>query len=888
MLFLCFALGATHNRAGEITYTWLGGLSYEVTITTYAKLSVDADRCDLTLDWGDGTSDVLFRENGVQGLLSCPSGVGEPLPNDIRLNIYRGRHTYPSAGTYILSFEDPNRNLGVRNIPNSVNVPFYVQSELFIGAGVGGNNSPILTNPPIDDGCLNRKFKHNAGAYDPDGDSLFYSLVLTRTAGGVELPTTYDPAFVTDSIEINPVTGDLLWDVPQNLGEYNIAIQIEEYRRTASGPLRVGYVVRDMQVTIKSCQNNPPIIDPVGPFCVEAGTILNVPVSAFDPDYDSTVTLTAYGGPYELANPASPLDLISTPTLLRDSILPRVNGILSWQTACNHVRKEPHFITLEARDQQRSGVASDPLVDIFTFAVTVVGPSPKNPGATVDGSAPDKIALSWDASACTEAIGYKIYRRNDSIGFVPDSCETGVPEYTGYTFIDSVLGLNSTSYVDSNDLISGLQYCYMVVACYADGAESYASVEFCASLPLVKPLITNVDVESTNTTAGEIEITWIAPPVLDSAIYPPPYSYRLLSKEVGAGNFALIATLPTYQDTFFTHQSLNTQDLAYTYQVEFYSSNIPDPVAISDTATSLYLSITPSDKSAVLRLNNQVPWLNERFVIFRENPTGSGNFDSIAQTNQPLYVDTGLTNGDEYCYFVRSVGRYTADSSLPQPLLNRSQIACVTPIDTTRPCPPILDAAFNCVEDSLSLSWTNPQDSLCADSIVYYNVYYKSTISSTFGSIPLYENITDLSVLQVSMGSIVGCYAVTAVDDAGSDPGGVPNESDFSNIICISSCPVLSFPNVFTPNGDDANDRFVPVEINDIAELDIEIFNRWGRMVFSSANVDLFVENGWDGRDMNTGQPLAAGVYFFVARYTPQSLEEVPEEQINGFVHLIK
>jgi gliding motility-associated-like protein len=873
---------ATHNRAGEITYTWQGGLTYEVTITTYAKLSVDADRCELTLNWGDNTSSLLPRINGPS-TSGCPTGNGQPIGNDVKLNIYKGTHTYPSAGIYVLFFQDPNRNGGVRNIPNSISVPFYVQSELFISPALGGNSSPILTNPPIDNGCQNRLFEHNPGAYDPDGDSLVYSMVPCRTTNGVPITSTYDPALVADSIKIDPVTGDLYWDLPRSLGQYNMAILIEEYRQTNNGPVRVGYVVRDMQVDINTCRNNPPIIDPVGPFCVEAGELLQIPVSAYDPDYDSTVTLTAFGGPFEIQNPATPLNLVSAPTFLRDSILPQVNGTLNWQTACNHVRKAPYFITLNARDRQRRSEPSDPLVDIYTFQVTVVGPSPKNPSANATN---DRINLSWDPSVCTEAVGYDVYRKVDTAGFTPDTCETGVPGYTGYVQIGSTTGLNNTSYVDSTNLIHGLRYCYMVVAIYPDGAESYASVEFCANLPLVQPLLTHADVLSTDVSTGEIDVRWVAPPVIDSVVFPPPYSYRLYTRTQESAAFREIAQRPTYADTFFVHQNLNTQDSSYQYKVEFYSGATPVLAAESDSANSLYLTARPSDAAVVLTVNNRVPWLNERFVVFKEVPTGSGNFDSIGQSFTPLYVDTGLVNGDTYCYYIKSVGRYTASDSLPKPLLNRSQIACATPIDTTRPCPPMLDIAFQCERDSLALSWTYPQDSLCTQDVVSYNVYYKPTAAAEFGSTPLYSNITDLSFLQVNMGSIVGCYAVTAIDDAANDPGGVTNESRLSNVVCIEACPVLEFPNVFTPNGDRFNARFVPRAVKDIGALRIDIFNRWGTVVFSSANLDLFVENGWDGTDQNTGQPLAEGVYFYTVVYTPKSLQEAGEQSKQGFVHL--
>ena len=44
---------ATHNRAGEITYTHVSGLTYEIQITTYTKSTAPADRPFLYLYWGD-------------------------------------------------------------------------------------------------------------------------------------------------------------------------------------------------------------------------------------------------------------------------------------------------------------------------------------------------------------------------------------------------------------------------------------------------------------------------------------------------------------------------------------------------------------------------------------------------------------------------------------------------------------------------------------------------------------------------------------------------------------------------------------------------------------------------------------------------------------------
>ncbi|HAY56667.1 MAG TPA: hypothetical protein DCX49_04465, partial [Flavobacteriales bacterium] len=54
------AAHATHNRAGEITYTHVAGFTYEVVITTYTKSSAPADRPFLYLRWVDEPAGVVL------------------------------------------------------------------------------------------------------------------------------------------------------------------------------------------------------------------------------------------------------------------------------------------------------------------------------------------------------------------------------------------------------------------------------------------------------------------------------------------------------------------------------------------------------------------------------------------------------------------------------------------------------------------------------------------------------------------------------------------------------------------------------------------------------------------------------------------------------------
>ena len=195
---------------GEITYRHVEGTTYEVTITTYTKSSVVADRPWLSLRWGDEGStagqDSLPRINGPLDGGGNPTG--ELLDGDVRLNLYRGLHTYAGPGIYTLVVEDPNRNDGVLNIPGSVDVPFCITSQLLIiDPEAGQNDSPILLAPAIENACIGQRWEHNPGAYDPDGDSLSYDLVAC--AGFDCLPIE---GFVQPN-EVDGAGGNSMWNL---------------------------------------------------------------------------------------------------------------------------------------------------------------------------------------------------------------------------------------------------------------------------------------------------------------------------------------------------------------------------------------------------------------------------------------------------------------------------------------------------------------------------------------------------------------------------------------------------------------------------------------------------------------------------------------------------
>lgn len=89
----------------------------------------------------------------------------------------------------------------------------------------------------------------------------------------------------------------------------------------------------------------------------------------------------------------------------------------------------------------------------------------------------------------------------------------------------------------------------------------------------------------------------------------------------------------------------------------------------------------------------------------------------------------------------------------------------------------------------------------------------------------------------------------------------------------------IIMPNIFTPNGDGKNDNFIPIEYKDVEEATVQIYNRWGKLVFESDNV----LSGWNGRI--DGANAAAGVYFYVLSYN--GFSEITY-QTSGYITLVR
>lgn len=897
LLVIGFTNGfATHNRAGEITYRHISGLTYGITVTTYTNtLNTMADRCEVTVyfDCAHTDSAVAPRMNGISTL--CPSthdGVmlGGNYPNT-KLNVYYIEHTFPGIGNYCITMDDPNRNAGTCNIPNSVNTSFSLFTVLVINPFLGADDSPQLYSYPLDNACVGQCFYHNTEAVDPNGDSLYFRLDTCR-AGGVVIPGwTVPPNMVQNdpNCSINHSTGDLAWCSPDAVCQYSIAIRIDEYRRLPGNPTRyyIGTVIRDMQITVGSCTDVPPQITIKDDTCVVAGTNLHFTISATDVE-TGQITLEANGGPFHVTPVATFTSTASSSP---------VYGTFNWTPNCSEVALLPYLVTFKATDSDPT-----PLVDYKTMKIRVIAPAVTGLTATPSGAG---IVVAWNADAChattgnNQLLGYRVYRKNSCDTFIHSPCETGLPPTAGYTLITTT-GANVTTYTDNNHgqgLASGIDYSYIVVAYYVDGSQSYASGNVCAMLRRDIPIMTNVSVTSTSS-AGSIWTHWIKPLAnalnVDTTVSLPPYQYKLMraSGMTGSLHFRQVSPVGSYiyntyyqlPDTgFVDNLNLDTQDSAYTYRVDFYCTNNGNLVlrGSTNTASSVFLSSTPAGNQVHLSWQEDVPWTNYKYLVYKETSPLSNVFNFVDSTTNHFYIDSGLANNHQFCYKVVSIGKYS-DTTILHPLYNTSEIRCETPKDVIPPCQPPLSVANNCDTYQDVLNWTNPNTTCCHDA-VSYKIYFSPT---TDGDMHLIYTISDINQLtftytdSITYGvpSIAGCYAVTALDTAG-------NESPIVTKECVDNCPIYELPNAFSPNGDNINDWVTPLPgYRYIKDVDMKIYDRWGLLMFQTSDKNIL----WDGRNKDTKGICPDGTYFYICTVNEIHVDGIEPHTLKGFIQLFK
>jgi gliding motility-associated-like protein len=667
---------------------------------------------------------------------------------------------------------------------------------------------------------------------------------------------------------------------------------------------------------VKDVDNKGPKLTIPPDVCVQAGAYLMETISAVDVASKTgridPLTIYSSGNVYAIDTVYAIKQPYATFSTSPKQVTSPAYGYFKWQTACQHIRKEPYDIFFKVEDNPPITVGGGlKLVDSKIWKVRVIAPAIKGLKASIVTEG-NKASLTWNAYPCA-LTGAKIiiYRKQGACTpAVNKLCQTGM-SLPGFTEIARV-DITKTAYEDAG-LLKNSNYTYVLVVLFTNskGSEDFSpmSESACVFIPTSAPLMTNVSVRKTDATAGELFVRWTRPLKLDTLIYPGPYQYVVNRADGLNGNNFVQTGLPIAKDTSMTDKGLNTASNAYRYKVDFYYTlnkqfkllDAPSP------ASSVVLQGQAAVKSVKLAWTANVPWSNDYQVhrVYRESPRGSGKFNqisevSVAGANSYTFTDQGtdfytkdgkfdvaISPDSTYCYYVETLGTY--GEGLPAlALLNSSQTVCVKPQSDVNPCAPkltLVPLACESLDKEPSCNWTSFDNSLtwvptlsgnCDQSLASFRVYY----SKDGTNFKMVGEVNALKYVHKKVDSFIGCYYVTAVSQLGK-------ESAKSETFCQDNCPSFELPNIFSPNADGKNDVFLAMRCpRFVTQVICKIVDRNGQLVYEyKGDIAGF---GWNGKDMN-GNMMAPSTYFYTCDVAFEVVNTaLKTKTLKGWVELVK
>ncbi len=163
---------------------------------------------------------------------------------------------------------------------------------------------------------------------------------------------------------------------------------------------------------------------------------------------------------------------------------------------------------------------------------------------------------------------------------------------------------------------------------------------------------------------------------------------------------------------------------------------------------------------------------------------------------------------------------------------------------------PVLDTTFNVDFDFF------PENPTTSNTLIEFENTSSDAFEYTWNFADL-ESSTEMHPTYFFPDSLPGTYPVCLWAKKGFC------EDSLCKDVVIAGEEMFFIPNAFTPNDDDENDLFFPVLRDDINRaFTFKVFDRWGGLLYET-------DQGipWNGREFNTGEMTAQGVYMWVIRF---------------------
>jgi len=243
------------------------------------------------------------------------------------------------------------------------------------------------------------------------------------------------------------------------------------------------------------------------------------------------------------------------------------------------------------------------------------------------------------------------------------------------------------------------------------------------------------------------------------------------------------------------------------------------------------------------------PYCISKPVNFKIDSTNANSIvwdygDGTGKTNPGTQYTTTHTYGKPGTYVV-SAYLYTSCTIIPPPKSTSILVGTCPP-----PCQPasLITVSDSCLEKSINF---NVDANKTTKSVTWD---YGDNIQNSFSEFPFTGS---------HLYAAPGYYRISATV---YDTCGGANLIIYPSLF-VSSClpqPNPIIPSAFTPNGDGQNDVWEIPDLINYPKCSVQIFDRWGSLVFSSMKSYL---NPFDG--FYRGKRLPLGTYFYIIQLKP-------------------
>lgn len=383
LIFQSQSIQATHIMGGDLTYTCLGSDTYMmqlrlirdcngIPLGNQATINLTSPTC--------GTQTMTVNLLVGYPLVVTPICANEPDACVSGTGTY-GMHEYvykapitltgcwATASDITFSWESCCRSNAISTVTGTPATYLKVDLDASLSPC---NNSPDFLNTVASFYCINQPANYNPGVSDPDGDSLVFSLVNCFQNSTTLVPyaspfSGVAPLTTANGVSIDSTTGTIQF-TPTVLQTGIVCILVEEYRNG----VKIGEVIRDMQLAIINCNNTVPIASGINGTASSTGTtgVFEMTVCPNDTvnfnisSYDENISTTIIGGNPQtvtmtwnqaISGASFSTDTASAPT-----------GTFTWIPTLNNVGK--HQFTVKVEDDACPVLGTN----YYTFTIQVL------------------------------------------------------------------------------------------------------------------------------------------------------------------------------------------------------------------------------------------------------------------------------------------------------------------------------------------------------------------------------------------------------------------------------------------------------------------------------------------------------------------------------------